>query len=498
MKSKMCDTLSALCVLFLVTAACSSGGPSASAPMEGKAANGLSAEISIMTEFHTPEPPGLNNPVLKEIEKRTNTKLNIIWVSPNNWDEKQSITLASGDIPDLMKISDITNPLMQQMVKQGAFWDLTPFIQNYPHLNEYPKSVWESTRINDKNFFIPSVRPIEGGPFLALRKDWLDKLQLQMPTTTDEMYKVWQAFTNGDPDGNGKKDTYGFNMREWSPMLDNIFNKSNGKWKLKEGKLVDITLEPATREMLVYLNKAFKEELIPRDFAVMKSSQAEELAASSKSGYTSDTILGLWRQIDIPLKTNPSADFLALTTLNGVALQSPGFLGVYLIPKKVPEDKVKKILALMDFGASEEGASLAINGIKDIHYKEVDGFKVAMKQADMDSISVSSFGKIFERFDKYLWAYAPGMPKEIFERNKKIVDERSKVSIADPSIGLISQTGIQVGGEYNKKISDMKIKVVMGKETIEAWDSLVGKLKEDPQYQKIIAEINKAYQDKNK
>ncbi|SFK79171.1 putative aldouronate transport system substrate-binding protein [Paenibacillus sp. 1_12] len=498
MKSKRCGAISALCVMSLVTAACSSGGSSSSAPASGKAENGPPTEISIITEFHTPEPPGPDNPVLKEIEKRTNTKINMIWVSPNNWDEKQSVTLASGDIPDLMKISDITNPLMQQMVNQGAFWDLTPYIQNYPHLMEYPKSVWESTRINDKNFAIHSVRPIEGGGFPAVRKDWLDKLHLQVPTTTDEMYKVWQAFTDSDPDGNGKKDTFGYNMRDWSPMMDNIFNKSNGKWKLKDGKLVDVASEPGTREMLVYLNKAYKDELIPRDFSVMKTSQAEELATSSKSGFTSDTILGLWRQIDIPMKTNPSADFLALTTLNGVALQSPGFLGVYLIPKKVPEAKVKKILALMDFGASEEGASLAINGIKDVHYKEVDGFKVAMKQADVDSISVSSFGKVFERFDKYLWAYAPGMPKEIFERNKKIVDERSKVSIADPSIGLISQTGIQVGGEYNKKISDMKIKVIMGKETIEAWDSFVSKLKEDAQYQKIVMEMNKAYQEKKK
>jgi putative aldouronate transport system substrate-binding protein len=127
----------------------------------------------------------------------------------------------------------------------------------------------------------------------------------------------------------------------------------------------------------------------------------------------------------------------------------------------------------------------------------VDGFKVATKQTDLDSISVSSFGKIFERFDKYLWTYAPGMPKQIYKRNKKIIDERSKVSVADPSIGLISSTANQVGGEYNKKIDDMKTKVVIGKETIQTWDAFVAKLKEDIQYQKIIAEMNKAYQEKN-
>jgi putative aldouronate transport system substrate-binding protein len=486
------------CLLALVTASCSTVGTSAANTADkGTNQSGAATEISIITEFHTPEPPGPDNPVLREIEKRTHTKLSITWVSPNNWDAKQSVTLASGDIPDLMKVADISNPLMQQMVRQGVFWDLTPFLQDYPHLMEYPKSVWESSKINGKNYIIPSVRPIEGANFLAVRKDWLDKLRLQVPSTLDELYKVWQAFTNDDPDGNGKKDTYGYNMREWSPILDNIFNQNNGKWKLKDGKLVDIASEPGTREMLVFLNKAYREGLIPKDFPIMKSSQVEELATSGKSGFTTDTVLGLWRQINLPMKTNPDADFLPLTSVNGVVMQSPGYLGVYLIPKKVPEAKVRKILALMDFGASEEGASLAINGIKDVHYKEVDGFKVATKQTDLDSISVSSFGKIFERFDKYLWAYAPGMPKQIYERNKKIIDERSKVSVADPSIGLISPTANQVGGEYNKKIEDMKTKVVIGKETIQSWDAFVTKLKGDVQYQKIIAEMNKAYQEKN-
>lgn len=486
-----------LCMLVLVTASCSSGRAfTANTLDKGSKPNGEPTEISIITEFHTPEPPRPDNPVLKEIEKRTQTKLSITWVSPNNWDAKQSVTLASGDIPDLMKVSDVSNPLMQQMVRQGVFWDLTPFLQDYPHLMEYPKSVWESTKIDGKNYIIPSVRPFEGASFLAVRKDWLDKLHLQIPTTTEEMYKVWKAFANEDPDGNGKKDTYGFNMRDWSPILDNIFNQNNGKWKLRDGKLVDIVTEPGTRDMLVFLNRAYREGLIPRDFPIMKTSQAEDLATQSKAGFTTDTVLGLWRQIDLPMSTNPEADFLPLTSLNGVVMQSPGFLGAYLIPKKVPKEKVWKILSLMDYGASEEGASLAINGIRDVHYKEVDGYKIATKQADLDSISVSSFGKIFERFDKYLWAYAPGMPRNIYERNKKIIDERSKVSVGDPSIGLISNTAIQVGSEYNKRIDDMKTKVVIGKESIQAWDVFVDQLKRDAQYQKIAAEMNEAYRQK--
>lgn len=54
----------------------------------GKASQ-KATEISIMTNFSTPEPPGADNVIVQEIGKRTNTKLNIQWVSSNNYAEKQ-------------------------------------------------------------------------------------------------------------------------------------------------------------------------------------------------------------------------------------------------------------------------------------------------------------------------------------------------------------------------------------------------------------------------
>ena len=44
---------------------------------------------------------------------------------------------------------------------------------------------------------------------ILIRKDWLDKLGLKVPKTTDEFFEVMKAFTFKDPDGNGKNDTYG-------------------------------------------------------------------------------------------------------------------------------------------------------------------------------------------------------------------------------------------------------------------------------------------------
>ena len=42
-----------------------------------------------------------------------------------------------------------------------------------------------------------------------IRQDWLDKVDMEIPTTLDELHDVLVAFVNEDPDGNGIKDTYG-------------------------------------------------------------------------------------------------------------------------------------------------------------------------------------------------------------------------------------------------------------------------------------------------
>ncbi|MDQ0873572.1 putative aldouronate transport system substrate-binding protein [Paenibacillus sp. V4I3] len=498
--SKAAPASLAFIMVASVLSACSGGAtPVSTTGTSATADSGTPTEISIFTEFSTPEPPAADNPVTKEFEKRTNTKLNITWASPNAWEEKQNVMLASGDMPDLMKIKDMKQTQAINMIKQGAFWDLTPYLKDYKNLSAYPKEIMDSVKVNGKQYILPSVRPLHGSSFFNIRQDWLDNVGLKMPHTMDEFYTALKAFVDKDPDKNGKADTYGYNGKNWEKVID-IFNKSNGKWKEAGGKLVDTDLEQGTRDGLIYLNKMYKDKILPEDFIAMKTTDFENMAKAGKVGVQMDTTEGVFRSTEGAQKLDPKADFVAMNYLESPAGKmvhtGSGFAGLYVIPKKVPEAKMKKILALMDYGASEEGFELACYGLKDIHFKVVDGFKTATEQAVKDSVSQSSFGKIFERFDPYLWAYRVGMPKATFERNKKIVDDRANYGVADVSIGLLSEVDLKMGPDYKKKMDDMKVKVIMGKEPIESWDAMVKTFKTDANYMKMIEEFNKAYQDR--
>ncbi|WP_347835768.1 hypothetical protein [Gracilibacillus sp. JCM 18860] len=48
---------------------------------------------------------------------------------------------------------------------------------------------------------------------IIYRKDWAENLGLEAPTTTDEFMEMVRAFTEDDPDGNGKDDTFGLTDR---------------------------------------------------------------------------------------------------------------------------------------------------------------------------------------------------------------------------------------------------------------------------------------------
>jgi len=474
----------------------------------GQATEGSGAEkpldISIMTFYYTPEPPGPDNVIVKEVEKRTNTKLNITWVSPNSYGDKVNVTLASGDIPDLMLLDNPFTPQVRTMVEQGAFWDVTDYIKDYPNLSRFPAETWTNSKQKDgRNYGIPRVRPVEGGGFPYLRKDWIDKLGLEVPKTTDELYTVLKAFVEQDPDGNGKDDTIGFagyvDQQGMGTLvqIQNAFTGANGNWKVVDGKLVNVNLLPETRDALDWLSRAYKEKLIPEDLAVLKNSQAKDLLKAGRAGGFLDTVEAAWEPTAELRKTNPEADFLPLVSLNGYVNRDSGFFGVFAIPKKVPEAKMKQLLAFLDYGASDEGHVLALYGLPDVHHTVEGGIYQTTEQAEKDIVAQQAFGQIFGKYDKYQRAYRAGMPKETFDRNRGIIDERAKISVPDYSYGLYSETEVKVGAELAKKIQDMKTKVILGKEPIEAWDALVEQLKADKDLIKITEEYNEAYMMRN-
>ncbi|MEI7026534.1 extracellular solute-binding protein [Paenibacillus sp. y28] len=506
------QTGAALLTLAVLLSACGGKTAEQAAGNAGAtAADHAPLELSIMTVTPAATPATDDNPIKAAIEKATNSKMKIQWVSNNAYNEKLNITLASGQIPDLTMINNPFTSTFRSMVAQGAFWDITPYVKDYPNLqNGIPNIAWELTKMEDgRNYGIPRGRDENDEAFFIIRKDWLDNLGLKVPTTTDELYEVMKAFTDRDPDGNGKNDTTALaayipgGETGWGgvgPLLGTIessFTGVNGSWKLEGNKLVYTAFLPEVRKALEFNARAYKEKLMPEDVLSLKLTQVRDLFKNNKAGIIVDKTGTGSRVYMTDLKkivpTAKESDFYPLVSINGYVPKASGFNGLLAIPKSVPEAKMKQILQLIDTWLKPEVSAIQRFGFEGVHHQVVDGVKVTLPEK-LNADNSSDFNQIVNSIDPALDpAPATAELKEAGEQRKKIDAERAKINVPDIAVGLSSPTAQKILPDLEKKIQDLKSKIIIGREPVTAWDEFVAKTQTDPDVIKMQEEMTQAY-----
>ncbi|MNI49231.1 hypothetical protein D3C73_1038310 [compost metagenome] len=189
-------------------------------------------------------------------------------------------------------------------------------------------------------------------------------------------------------------------------------------------------------------------------------------------------------------------DFYPITSLNGFNPKGPGFNGLMAIPKTVSEAKMKQILKLVDAWMSDDVFNIQQYGIEGTHHTVKDGQKVI----DTEKLTADAgpdFNQIVYVADPYASSTKVTFPKDADELYRKIQDERAKTSVADVTIGLYSPTAQKVSPEFEKKVMDLKTKIIIGREPLTAWDEFVMKYKSDADVTKMAEELTEAYQKRN-
>lgn len=168
------------------------------------------------TSTQAPAPPD-NWVAFKTIKDKLNINLKYsIIPTGSDGETKLNAAAAANALPDFFETYSAgasgTRNKMVDLVKQGLVSpvdSLLPLMPNRIKTHYDDKTAFALANIDGKQVgFVekPNLPRREG---LVIRKDWLTKLGLKEPTTVDELIAVAKAFTEKDPDGNGKNDTYG-------------------------------------------------------------------------------------------------------------------------------------------------------------------------------------------------------------------------------------------------------------------------------------------------
>jgi len=135
-----------------------------------------------------------------------------LMAAPSNENDQDVKILAAAAANQLPDIFMVRREPWQILIKQGLVAPVDDMYPLMPHRAEnwFAQDSRAYTTVNGKSSGLAFPGSLQKNEGLVIRKDWLNKLGLKMPTTLDELFDVCYAFTYKDPDGNGKNDTYGF------------------------------------------------------------------------------------------------------------------------------------------------------------------------------------------------------------------------------------------------------------------------------------------------
>ena len=448
--------------------------------------------------------------VLKEYEKMTNIKMEYEEAPVEGYEERKNLRFASGDYPDIFFTARLTS---DEIVRYGMVDKvLRPFddlIDKYaPNvakiLEEYPEVRQAITEKDGHIYGLPKMRlsTVHGTPWKPLiNKEWLAKLNLEKPTTTDELLHVLRAFRDGDPNGNGEKDEIPMAFRR---LEDTIFalsgsfglGQQQGYYINIEDDKVKIWLtDPRFKELLQYLNQLYEEGLIWDGFVLNDTAKWISVAVQAKFGLmfnvASDPFPAVEHQYTgmAPI-IGPHGDQL-------VGQFSPKTDNIIAFAMSASNPYPEASLSWVDYFYGEEGATFFTFGKEGETFHYENGrpyFNDSIKNdprgmVALGEIAITTGGgtpnAVYDRDNSWLMSpmieeaqkfLDPYLPEKVYDFPKFDKDVAEKVRI--------------IKADVDKYMSESVTKFIIGDLSFDKWDEYVSTLNKMK-----INELEQLYQD---
>ena len=239
---------------------------------------------SLVTDYY-------ENYYTKWLEEKTGYNIEFQFFAANSNDYKTQLnTMVAGklELPDILWSMNLGQTMYERYGQDGVLVDVSSYF-NDPEKSaifreqlgklsqEVQDNTWRRIQSDDGSGAIYVFPEVQESLIdimdsqVWINREWLETLNLDMPTDPDSLYDVLVAFKNGDPNGNGKADeipligTSGSLSGDTMSWLINMFIYCDGskQWNVDEnGNLYLPETTDAYREALTYIRKLYKEGLM--------------------------------------------------------------------------------------------------------------------------------------------------------------------------------------------------------------------------------------------
>lgn len=529
MKKKIMGLLLAVVMTASAVSGCSGNGQTgsgeAAAPGGNSEKNGTgeaakeAVEITIMSIDTNGNALGVegSDQVIAQMEEHTGVKTKITWVANDSYEDKLGVTLLDKDnLPMIITVNGNLNTTIVSAAKAGAFYDLNEYIfdeQKYPNLSRANKEVLKALTIDGKLIGMYRARPI-GRNGISYRKDWADKLGLKEPETIEDFYNMCVQFTHGDPDGNGKDDTYGVCMSSFTGPFDVMqtwFGAGNS-WVEKDGEMLPNFYLDEYKEALEFFRKMYDEGLIYKDWAVRDTSTWRDGCTKGECGIWLDVMDGAtkinnyFHQNTIPGVNGEEMAYMEYVGpiakeagAEPKTMATSGMGGFFVITKAADTpEKVEACLTFLDRMGDEEMLILAQYGLEGIQWeKDEKSGNAIILDAGKNSAEKANNGL------QQLCCFIPFRDPQTIsaemtaweEKEGEVVESNEKYAVYNPAVGYLANSPAYTtnGANLNTIIQDARTRYICGQ--IE-WDGFLSAIKdwENQGGKTVMEEVNSQFQ----
>ncbi len=334
-------------------------------------------------------------------------KIKLEFVSYARWTEGDLLTVAlgGGNAPDIALTYN--GGLVQQAIDGEGIWQLDDLLNEYgPNLKAflgeellgYGQVDHDGDGVKEQ-WYLPARRISRANVGNFIRKDWLEKLNMEKPTNMEELTAYLRAAKEAQFAG---ADTMPFSFGIYQP--DPLYNvrRFTDAWV----DFSQVTEEdwfayarnpemlPGAKEGFRWLNTLYHEGLLPEGFATSDDAATDKGLIQGYNGFFSQQPDQPWRtDKNYEIEMEKVVEGASWTTVNPFYNAS---LGKYLhdiyapaglsiiIPKTASEEVAIAAIKYMDWMAIPENMFAMQNGIEGINYEGLteDGIPYGVKSAD--------------------------------------------------------------------------------------------------------------------
>ena len=432
----------------------------------------------------------------KTLEEQTGIKIEYQHPASGQAKEQFNLMLADGKLPDIIEWKWHKNYTggPAKAIVDGVIIPLNDIIDEYcpnlkAYLEEHP-DIDKEIKTDDGLYYmfptINSTRESFGG---YIREDWLKELNLEIPDSIDDWYKVLTAFKN-------EKGAEAPLSIPWSNLIADsswayAYGVGGKSFVVEDDTVVYAPISDGYKEFLTTLNKWYEEGLIDPEIATINKTQVTAKIATGLSG-ASAGFLASAMQVQITAGIAEDPDFSLVATpvpevTEGVAPEYANTtrgIGEYGVAITTQCEDIEAAARLLDYCYAGDGLMLFNYGNEGVSYERVDGKPVYTDEIynNPDGLEQSA------ALGKYQRATYNGPGIQLADRyrqtllyeNTRNARETGQVEGAVdhvlPALTLTTEEASEyatIMNEITTYVDEWTLKFVMGTESLDNWDTYV-------------------------